>query len=367
MEKALVNEFIELVSIDAESGHEAEIAAAVMGKLREIGLDVEMDDAGTKFGGNSGNVIGRTATGNGNPIILCAHLDRVKPGKGIKPVVDNGIIRSSGDTVLAADDISGVVAILAGLREAKKHRPLPALEVVFTVSEETRLSGSRHLDYSRLQSKMAYIFDASRPVGTVVISSPTHVGFEAHISGEAAHAAVNPQDGVSAIRAAAFAISKLPFGWVDHQTTTNVGVVTGGAATNIVCDSVVFKGEIRSLDGEKASQLADEFVSIITCEAKAYGAQAKVSTTVEYNGYTIDRNAPVVQGIIDAMRRIGMTATFESTMGGSDGNIFNANGISSIVLGTGCHLVHSTREFIPVTELVASAGLVASLLGVGDS
>jgi len=362
LERALVDEFIELVSIDAESGCEAEIAARVMSKLRDIGLDVEMDDAGAKFGGNAGNVIARA--GEGDPIILCAHLDRVKPGKGIKPVVDNGIIRSSGDTVLAADDISGVVAILAGLREAKKHRPLPAVEVIFTVSEETRLQGSKHLDYTRLHSKMAYIFDASSPVGTVVTSSPTHVGFDVNVVGQAAHAAVNPEDGVSAIRAAAFAISKLPFGWVDDHTTTNVGVLNGGAATNIVCDSVRFKGEIRSLIASRASELANEFTGTIISEAKAHGTEAEVITAVDYSGYSIDRNAPVVARVVEALRRIGITATFESTMGGSDGNIFNANGISSIVLGTGCQLVHSTREFLPVPELVASARLVESLLAV---
>jgi tripeptide aminopeptidase len=360
LERALVDEFIELVSIDAESGDEAEIAARVMSKLTEIGLDVEMDDAGSKFGGNAGNVIGRI--GEGDPIILCAHLDRVKPGKGIKPVVDDGIVRSSGDTVLAADDISGVVAILAGLREAKKHKPLPAVEVIFTVSEETRLQGSRYLDYTRLRSKMAYIFDASRPVGTVITSSPTHVGFEAHVAGQAAHAAVNPQDGVSAIRAAVFAISKLPFGWVDDHTTTNVGVLSGGAATNIVCDSVKFKGEIRSLVASRASQLANEFTGTIASEAEAHGAKANVMTKVEYSGYAIDPSAPVVVRVVEALRRIGIAATFESTMGGSDGNIFNANGISSVVLGTGCSLVHSTREFILVSELMASARLVESLL-----
>lgn len=363
LERALVDEFVELVSIDAESGYEAEIAKAVMAKLRKIGLDVEMDDAGSKFGGNSGNVIGRAA-GKGEPIILCAHLDRVKPGRGIKPVIEQGVIRSSGDTILAADDVSGVVAILGGLREAMKRGPLPAVEVVFTVSEETHLSGSRNLDYNRLSSKMAYIFDASRPVGTIVTSSPTHVGYQAHVIGQAAHAAVNPQDGVSAIRAAAAAIAKLPFGWVDDHTTANVGLVGGGVATNIVCDSVNFKGEIRSLDAARAMALADEFVRIILAEAEACGARAEVNTSLEYMGYTVDRNSPVVLRVMKALERMGMGVTIESTMGGSDGNVFNANGICSIVLGTGCQLVHSTREFMPIDELVASVKLVDSLLAV---
>ena len=184
MERALVDEFVELVSIDAESGDEARMASTVADKLRAIGLDVTVDGAG--------NVVGRTAAAagcrcHGEPFILCAHLDRVKPGRGIRPVIADGIIRSSGDTILAADDIAGVTAILAGLRgAAARGGELPAVEVVFTVGEEVHLAGAQGLDYASLRSKEAYIFDASRPVGVVVTSSPTHVGIEAHVTGRAA-------------------------------------------------------------------------------------------------------------------------------------------------------------------------------------
>ncbi|OPZ64284.1 MAG: Peptidase T [Firmicutes bacterium ADurb.Bin506] len=357
MEKALIDEFVELVSIDAESGDEARIGQVVADKLRAIGLDVTVDAAG--------NVVGRAGAGTakGEPFILCAHLDRVKPGKGIRPVIKDGIIRSSGDTILAADDIAGVVAILAGLRSvAATCSGLPPVETVFTVSEEVRLGGARQLDYSSLKSKSAYIFDASRPVGVVVTSSPTHVGFEAQVTGRAAHAAVNPQDGVSAIQAAARGVVRLPFGWVDDHTTANVGVVTGGTATNVVCDRVTLRGEVRSLNAARAVKLAQDFAQVISVEAATVGAEAEVTCDVHYHGYVIPSDAPVVQKVAKAIEAIGRSAVIESTMGGSDGNVFNANGITSVVLGTGCESVHSTRESMPVSELVAAAKLVEALL-----
>lgn len=357
MEKALIDEFVELVSIDAESGDEARIGQAVADKLRAMGLEVTVDEAG--------NVVGKAgAAAAGEPFILCAHLDRVKPGKGIRPVIEHGVIKSSGDTILAADDIAGVVAILAGLRGAAARGALPAVEVVFTVSEEVHLGGARRLDCASLKSKCAYIFDASRPVGVVVTSSPTHVGIEAHVTGRAAHAAVNPQDGVSAIQAAARGIVRLPFGWVDDHTTANVGVVTGGTATNVVCDRVKLRGEVRSLDASRALKLAEDFAKVISVEAATVGAGAEVTLDVQYHGYVIPSDAPVVKKVARAIEAIGRSAVIESTMGGSDGNIFNARGITSVVLGTGCESVHSTRESMPVSELVAAAELAEALLTI---
>ena len=140
------------------------------------------------------------------------------------------------------------------------------------------------------------------------------------------------------------------------------GVLSGGAATNVVCDSVRFKGEIRSLVASRVTELANEFTATIVSEAERHGAKANVATQVGYDGYTIDPGAPVVVRVVEALRRIGITATFESTMASSDGNMFNVNGISSVVLGTGYSLVHSTREFTPVSELVALARLAESLL-----
>ncbi|NLH88352.1 MAG: M20/M25/M40 family metallo-hydrolase [Firmicutes bacterium] len=364
LREAMVEEFCELVRIDAESGEEAELANVVAAKLRDLGFDVTQDDAGSKFGGNAGNVIGRLSGAPGyEPVLLSAHLDRVTPGKGIVPSIDGDRIVSGGDTVLAADDLGGVVAILAGIRMARAVRKqLPPLEVVFTVSEEKGLKGARHLNYSQIQSKMGYIFDASSPVGVVVVQSPTHISVDATITGRAAHAAVNPEGGISAIRVAADAISKFPFGRVDDQTTANIGIISGGRATNIVCEQVSFKGEVRSLDAERALSLAKEISDEIKTIAARYGASAEVTTPVDYYGFTISRDARVVKRAQKALAMSGREAVFESTMGGSDGNIFNTKGIESIVLGMGARDVHSTKECLPISELVAAGELARDLI-----
>lgn len=359
----IVDEFIELVRIDAESGSEAQMAAAVAGKLKGIGLEVEQD--------NAGNVIGRlSAHGSGcscgDAVMLCAHLDRVPPGKGVNPVVRDGVIYSSGDTVLAADDIAGVTAILAGLRMAKASgQCLPPVEVVFTVSEERGLRGAKQLDYARLASKTGYIFDAADPVGTVILSSPTHMGLEVQITGRAAHAAANPEDGISAIQAAAEAIVEFPFGRVDAQTTANVGIVSGGTATNIISEKAYFKAEVRGLDHQRALNLAEECAARIRDTAARRGARADVATTVDYRGYVIPKDATVVERAVRALRAAGRDAVFQSTMGGSDGNVFNAHGIACIVLGIGSRDVHSTRESQPISELMAAAELARDLILVG--
>lgn len=359
----IVDEFIELVKIDAESDHEAQIAAAVADKLRGIGLEVEQDDAG--------NIIGRLSAHDsgcscGDAIMLCAHLDRVPPGKGVNPIVRDGVIHSGGDTVLAADDIAGVTAILAGLRMARASgQCLPQVEVVFTVSEERGLRGAKQLDYSRLASRMGYIFDAADPVGTVILSSPTHMGLEVEITGRAAHAAANPEDGISAIQAAAEAIVEFPFGRIDAQTTANVGIVSGGTATNIVSERAYFKAEVRSLDHQRTLSLAEECAAKIRDTVTRRGARADVATRVDYRGYTIPVDASVVERAVRALKAAGREAVFQSTMGGSDGNVFNAHGIACVVLGIGSRNVHSTRESQPISELIAAAELARDLILVG--
>ncbi|MEA4882720.1 MAG: M20/M25/M40 family metallo-hydrolase [Clostridia bacterium] len=364
---ALINEFCEMARIDAESGHEGAISELAKAKLRELGFDVIQDDAGRKFGGEAGNVIGRLPGARGSaPIMLCAHLDRVVPGRGVKPVVKGDLLVSGGDTVLAADDLSGVVGILAGVRLAKAVRAdLPPIEVVFTVSEERGLSGASNLDYSAVTSRSAYVLDSSSPVGTVILSSPTHVGLDVTVIGRAAHAAVNPQDGLSAIQVAAHAIAQIPFGWVDERSTANIGIISGGSATNIVCEQVAIKGEVRSLDGARASELAEEYGRRFHDTAARFGATARVAAELHYRGYSIPRDAAVVKRVHEAIRKIGREAAFESTMGGSDGNIFNTRGIETVVLGTGAEQVHSTRETQSISELVTTAELVREIILAG--
>ncbi|NLN16856.1 MAG: M20/M25/M40 family metallo-hydrolase [Firmicutes bacterium] len=358
----IVAEFCQLVQIDSASGREGAIAQAVEDKLRELGFSVERDEAGEHFGGETGNIIAKLP-GEGRPILLSAHLDRVQPGLGIKPVVKDGRIVAGGDTILAADDVAGIVAILAGVRQAKLSREkLPPLEVVFTVFEEGGLLGSRYLDYERLESTIGFVLDAARPVGTIINQAPTQFKFDVAVLGRAAHAAGAPEEGISAIQVAARAVAELPFGRIDGATTANIGKFKGETATNIVCDRVEIQGEIRSLDENRAEELLREFSRTFTQAAASFGAEVDLHSVRTYQGFKLDEEGETVLRAKRALAKTGRTPTIECSMGGSDANNFNRHGIAAVNLGVGYEKSHSTRESIAIDELVAATRLVCQLI-----
>lgn len=360
----VIDEFSELVRIDSQPGDEAALANVVAEKLREIGMDVYRDCAGEAFGGNAGNVIGKPKGQEENePILLCAHLDRVAPGKGISPQLKGNRITSAGDTILAADDVAGIVAILGGLRLAKSlGSGILAVEVLFTVSEEDQLKGSKHLDYSLLDSRVGCVFDASGPVGTVVLQAPSQVKFDVSIIGRPAHAALNPEDGINAIQVASKAISDLPFGRVDDVTTANIGIIRGGESTNVVCDKVTLSGEVRSHCDEGAEKVASEFSTAFEKAAGEVGAKAEINQRVMYRGYNISEESRLMHLVKNALEETGRAMIPKTSMAATDANILNSHGIQCVALGMGYEHVHSTDESIAVEELLASVRLAYYLI-----
>ena len=168
----MFNEFVELATTDAVSGQEKAIADKLAAKLSEIGFTVIRDNAGENYGGDCGNVIGIREGELDGSLFFSSHMDRVPNGFGIKPVERDGVLYSDGTTILAADDLSGVCAILEGLRRAvAAGKPLPRLEVAFTTAEET-VFGSKFLDMSLIQSEIGYAFDSPGPTGRMNNGAP---------------------------------------------------------------------------------------------------------------------------------------------------------------------------------------------------
>ena len=221
----LVKTFCELASIDSPSTEEEEIALHLVGRLEKLGLNVDRDDYG--------NIIAND--GRDDPIMLSAHMDTVEPGRGVKPSVDGDRIVSDGTTILGGDCKAGVSAILEALESVKEDgTPHLPIQVVFTREEETALVGARNLDFSKISSKEAVVFDGEGPVSRITSSSPTYIGFNVEITGRSAHARVEPEKGLSAIRVAAELITRLPQGRLDKETTFNVGTIEGGQVRNAV-------------------------------------------------------------------------------------------------------------------------------------
>ncbi len=363
-EQRLLNEFLELVQIDSPTKEEANISKILKGKLEEMGFTVKEDDVSSKTE-HSGNNLFATleGTAQGPRILFSSHMDTVVPGNGVKPSIKDGYIVSDGTTVLGSDDKAGIAAIFEGIRTLKEQNlPHPSIQVVLTVGEESGLVGSRNMDPSLLQADMGFIMDSTGKVGEIVKAGAGQYRIISKIHGRAAHAGVNPEDGVSAISVASKAISRMPLGRIDEDTTANIGRFEGGKAFNIVTEYVEIWSEARSMVNEKLEAQVKKMTTAFEEVAEEMGARCENDVKFMYSGYKFNEDTPVLQKAIAAVKRVGREPKLTSSGGGSDGNVFNGHGIPSVNFGIGYEDIHTTNERMPIEELNKAAELVLAII-----
>jgi tripeptide aminopeptidase len=357
--------FLELAALPTPPGRERPVADRVLAYLRELGLDAEEDSSGPRTGSDSGNVYCRLEpTAAGLPLFLCAHMDTVPPLAAIEPVVDDlGVVRNAAGTILGADNKAALAAMLAGARRlVEERRPHAGLELVITTMEETGLAGVDHFDHDRLAAHVGFVYDQAAPVGEIILGAPHQRVLEATFHGRAAHAGIAPEEGRSAIAAAARAIADFRLGRLDEETTSNVGLIQGGSARNVVPELCSFVVDLRSHDAAKLADLVQEFQEAITFAATAEDCRAETRLVELSRGYVFRRDDEPVRLAAAALGRAGFAPTYAFTGGGSDANVFNARGRACANLANGMAEIHSPDEHIAVADLGAMVEVTLALL-----
>jgi tripeptide aminopeptidase len=356
--------FTELAAIPSPSGTERAVADRVYEELRALGLEPEVDDSGASVGSDCGNVYARIEpTKAGTPIFFCAHFDTVVPTGPIEPVIEDGIVRNAAGTILGADNKATVAAMLVAaatiLRENRLHA---GVELLFTPKEEVGLLGASAFDQTRLQAQLGYVYDQAAPVGQIVLGAPTQRSLHVRFHGRAAHAGMVPEEGRSAIAAAARAIAELRLGRLDDETTANVGTIAGGTARNIVPEWCSFEAEARSHDDRKLQDLVQEMLDSITFAAQA--ADCEVETQIEetYRGYRFRREDVPVRLAADALRAVGVEPTYALTGGGADANVFTARGVPCVNVANGMAEIHTPDEHVAVADLERMVAFTLALV-----
>lgn len=365
-EQRLVDYFLALAAINSPTRSEKAVADVLEVDLRSLGFEVTRDDAGEKAGSDTGNVIARKkGTVDGVPIMFSAHLDTVMPTEGWGYVIEDGTIRSKGETILGADDKAGIAAIMEAMRVVVEDGIAhPDIEIVFSIAEEVGLFGARYLDIDRIKSRCVFVYDMGTPTGCVTVSAPSHDNIIARIHGKASHAGARPEDGINAIAVAARAISWMKLGRIDTETTANIGVIKGGTARNIVPEHCEVKGEARSRNSEKLDAQVQHMVEAFHKAADSMGADVDVEVECSYRAFRLTPEDEVVRIGVEAARRVGIEAELHETGGGSDASIFNAKGLPSTVIGVGYGKPHSTEEYQPIADLVKSAEMAVAIVQV---
>jgi tripeptide aminopeptidase len=361
----VLDTFLELAAIDSPSGEEAACGRYVAAALASAGMSVYFDDSAERTGSDSGNLVARLdGTAPGLRLLLSGHLDTVQPGRGVQPVVEDGVVRAAGETILGGDDKAGIAAIIEAVRRVvESGEPHADIVVVMTTGEELGLQGAKALDPAELDgAALALVLDAHGAPGGIVEGAPTHWTFVAEFEGRASHAGVEPEAGVSAIRMAADAIAAMRLGRLDDMTTANIGTIEGGIATNVVAASCRVTGECRSLDRERVDAVREEMDRHLRDAASALGGRVDVRWTKEYDGFLFPQDDPLVVLVEDACRDAGVEPRRFRTGGGSDGSIFTGHGLPSLVLSTGMAEIHSTAEYLRVADLEALTDIVEASL-----
>ena len=355
-QERLVKTLIDLIKIDSPSGEEDAMDAEVSARLESMGLKVSHD--------TYNNVIAKLP-GEGPPIMLSAHLDTVEPGRGIKPIVDGGVVRSDGSTILGGDCKAGVAIVLEGLAAANESNGggNRAIEVVFTRHEEGGLVGAHHLDFSMVSATTGIVFDGEGPPNRIILSAPSQNVVTAQITGRAAHAGLEPEKGISALLIAADILGQLPLGRIDEETTANIGRLEGGLKRNIIPEQAFLDGEFRSRSNEKLADLERKFRGVFEEVASRY-PEAKIDLDIvnTYQAYNIDAGSEAVAMISRALAGMGMKPVLETTGGGSDANVFIEKGITAVPVGIGVRDFHTTWETAVIAEVFQGAQMCEAVI-----
>ena len=383
---AAVDRFIELTAVPGGSGDEADVAAKIVDLLTAAGLDAScchFDGAEkrTRLSGNCGNLI-VTLPGKGTAprTLLSAHMDTVPICLGAQPVRDGEVIRSGVSTGLGADDRSGCAAILTAAIERLRlgDAQFPPAVIAFFVQEEIGLEGARHLDTTHIgKIDRAFNFDGGT-VEKITYGATGGERIEIKVTGIPAHAGIAPEKGASAIVMAARAIADLDArGWLGkieqggRQGTSNVGVIHGGEATNVVTPELSLRAEARGHDAEMRTLIVAEIRSAFERAVAAVvnhegsGGSLTFESHVDYEAFALPQDHPSIVAATETIELTGREPFLQLADGGLDANWLYRHGIEAVTIGCGQREIHTADEYLVVNDFLDACRIATRLITEG--
>jgi tripeptide aminopeptidase len=345
--------FVRLCEIRSPTGEEREVADTVVAELRALGLEVSEDDAAGAAEAGAGNILARLPGRDDRWVMFCGHLDTVPHASQIEVVEDEGVFRSAGKTILGADNKAAVAVFMELVARYAAEPPPVGIELLLTVAEEQGLRGAKAFDVGRLRADCGFVLDHAGPVGEVIVATPTQQRIRADFIGVEAHAGIEPDDGNSAIAAAAAAIDRMELGRLDEETTANVGLIAGGTSGNVVPGHCAVYAEARSLDPTRAAEVAGAMSDACAWGASEHGCDVDVHLEELFRGYRLPPSSPALAWAEAGLRGAGHEPVRTAIGGGSDVNALRLAGFECVLLANGPKDVHTAKERVAARDLDA--------------
>jgi tripeptide aminopeptidase len=347
--KNLINSFLETASIESLSGNEKPIASFIKSILTSYNLNIFEDSSKEKTGSDTGNIICKVGTGG--DFLLSCHMDTARSTKNMKPIIHEDRITSDGTTVLGVDNRVGVTILLELIKKITNEKiPHKDFTLVFTTCEETTLAGSLNLEVSE-EIKRAFVFDSYMSPGKYIAASVGAAGYKVKVIGKAAHSGIAPEKGINALTITAEAISKIKFGKIDNETTSNIGIIRGGTATNVIPDLIELEGEVRSRDTESVKKNVEIIKCVFENACAQFNGKLDFQWYWDFMPFNLCEKSKVVYDLEEAIRRSNLVPEQVLSYGGSDANSYNGRGIEAVNIGIGAQNPHSNSEFIFLEDL----------------
>ncbi|MCH2113844.1 MAG: M20/M25/M40 family metallo-hydrolase [Pirellulales bacterium] len=360
-----------LLGLPGMSGAESQVVALLRRELRRAGAPadaIQEDQAHRRssFGGEVGNLVCRLpGTRRGPGRMLVAHMDTVPVCRGARPVQrGNRIIAKDSSTGLGADNRAGVAVLLStAIGILRSKIPHPPLTFLWTVQEEVGLHGAHNVRLGMLgKPKMAFNWDGGAACD-LKIGATGGYRMRIKIRGLASHAGGHPEDGVSAIAIASVGIADLVNnGWHGlvekgrQSGTSNIGVITGGEATNVVPDLVCIRAEARSHNRKFRERIVREMEKAFRKAASQVRSAAgkcgevKFDGHLDYESFRLPQDDVSVVAAAAAIRAEKGRPDYAVVNGGLDANWLTARGLPTVTLGCGQNRIHTTGEWLNLKE-----------------
>ncbi|MBX5449705.1 M20/M25/M40 family metallo-hydrolase [Thermogemmatispora sp.] len=333
---------VDLLALPSTSGHEEHVRQYLETTLQAQGLTTSLDTAG--------NLIA-LLPGQGRPVLLNAHMDRVPPGRGQRPILRDGVLYSDGSSNLGADDAAGLAIILEILRRLQEHSLAhPPIVALFTVQEESGLQGARAFDPTPWQVTDGIVFDNAFEAGVVVSRGAHYEAFDVEIIGRTGHPGKDLTQTVNALEI--FRQAAYPHGSLaNDQTRILIGHIEGGSARNAVPDRVLLQGELRSFEGnEQIEHYRERIRAAFTEAARQAGGQAKIHFVSHCSAYMVDEQEPLLSLYRQVLADRGEHLQPRPTFIGSDASALRPR-VRAFTISTGVVNEHTPDEYVPLAPL----------------
>lgn len=344
--------FKKLVSIDSPSGHEKNISDFIFQYLKDLELGPYRDKHNMIF------CHVKNSKDKGKPKLFCSHMDTVEPGQNIKIIENECYFQSDGTTILGADNKITIAILLSLTQKLLASKIDLNYELLFTVREETN-SGISEFDTDKINSNVAFVFDGGNNLSEINLQAPTIQDVIITIRGKSAHVAT-PEMGSNSLET--LINSNVKLGRIDSDTTFNIGIIKGGSATNSIPETVVLKGDLRSLSHKKFLLTQKDIERIFK------GASRLNKTKVEFNwipysyAYKNNIQSKSFINLKNIYKKLGFNITSNISTGGSDAGYLNYKGIEAFCLGYGVENSHTTQERISTDNIQLLSKIIENII-----